>query len=71
METKQFNVTGMKCEMCEAKVEEALTSLSGVSAAKADHEACCVKVDYDPAVVTPDQMKEAVDDLGRFEMTLG
>ncbi len=71
METKEFNVTGMKCEMCEAKLEEALKGLNGVSAAKADHDACNVKVDYDPAAVTPEQMKEAVDDLGRFEMNLG
>lgn len=70
MDTRAFDVTGMKCEMCEAKVEEALKSLSGVVSAKADHVACKVLVGYDSAKVSPQQMKEVVDDLGHFELSL-
>ena len=70
MESKEFTVTGMKYEHCEAKVEEALKALSGIASAKADRTACKVAVSFDPAAVSPQQMKEAVDDLGRFEMQL-
>ena len=69
--TKQvFTVEGMKCTKCEAKVEDALKALDGVEAAKADHEACNVSIEFDEAKVSPEQMKDAVDDLGRFEMIL-
>ena len=60
----------MKCEHCEAKVEEALKALPGVASAKADRTAAGVTVAFDPATVAPGQMKEAVDDLGRFEMQI-
>ncbi len=69
METKVFTVTGMKCEHCEANVENALKALVGVETAKADHNADCVSVTYDEAVVTPDDFKDAVDAAGRYEMT--
>lgn len=65
---KTFTVTGMKCEHCEAHVENALKELNGVNSAKADHNANNVTVDYDEANVTPEQMTEAVNALGRYEM---
>lgn len=65
---KTFTVTGMKCEHCEARVEIALKELNGVNSAKADHNANNVTVDYDEANVTPEQMTEAVNALGRYEM---
>lgn len=65
---KTFTVTGMKCEHCEARVENALKELYGVNSAKADHNANNVTVDYDEANVTPEQMTEAVNALGRYEM---
>lgn len=58
----------MKCEHCEARVEEALKTLDGVAGAKADRTANSVTVEYDEGKVTPQQMKEAVDALGRYEM---
>ena len=65
---KTFTVTGMKCEHCEARVENALKELNGVNSAKADHNANNVTVDYDEANVPPEQMTEAVNALGRYEM---
>lgn len=65
---KTFTVTGMKCEHCEARVENALKELNGVNSAKANHNANNVTVDYDEANVTPEQMTEAVNALGRYEM---
>lgn len=67
---KVFTVTGMKCEHCEARVENALKELNGVNGAKADHVANTVTVDYDENVITPAQMKEAVDALGRYEFVV-
>lgn len=70
MKKQVFTVEGMKCVQCEAKVEAALKALEGVKEVKADHDADNVTIEYDEASVQPEQMKEAVDDLGRFEMIL-
>lgn len=67
---KTFGVTGMKCVNCKARVEGALKELLGVDEAIANLEEGNVTVDYNEAQVTPQAMKDAVDDLGRFEMTL-
>ncbi len=65
-----FTVTGMKCENCKANVERTLKSLPGVVEAIVNLENANVTVDYDEAQVTPQDMKNAVDDLGRFEFSL-
>lgn len=67
---KVFTVNGMKCPHCKANVENALNGLDGVSSAEvslADHN---VTVDYDESKVNADQMKEAVDNAGHYEMEL-
>ena len=70
MTQKQFNVSGMKCVNCKANVERALNALEGVDEADVSLEDANVTVTYDEAVVTPQAMKNAVDDLGRFEMEI-
>ena len=70
MTKKTFNVSGMKCANCKANVERTLNAMDGVGQAVVDLEEGNVTVDYDEAQVTPQAMKDAVDDLGRFEMTI-
>lgn len=70
METKTFTVSGMKCEHCKANVEGALKALDGVSCATVSLADKNVTVEYDEGSVSPAQMKEAVDNLGRFELTV-
>lgn len=67
---KIFSVSGMKCVNCKANVERAIKALPGVADAVVSLEDANVTVDYDESQVTPQAMKDAVDDLGRFEMTL-
>lgn len=70
METKTFEVTGMKCEHCKANVENALSSLRGVTRAEVSLAQKSVTVEYDADVVSPAEMRSAVADSGRYEMTL-
>ena len=70
MINKTFSVSGMKCMNCKANVERTLKSLPGVVEAVVNLEEAIVTVDYDETQVTPQAMKDAVDDLGRFEMTI-
>jgi copper chaperone CopZ len=70
METKTFAVSGMKCDNCKAKVQGALEGLQGVKSAQVSLSDAHATVEYDESQVTPEQMKAAVDDLGRFELEL-
>ncbi|MBR5030944.1 MAG: heavy-metal-associated domain-containing protein [Muribaculaceae bacterium] len=70
MTKKSFSVSGMKCVNCKANVERTLKALPGVADAVVNLEDANVTVEYDEAQVTPEAMKAAVDDIGRFEMTI-
>ncbi len=70
MEKKTFAVSGMKCGNCKANVEKALCGLDGVASAEANLAEANVTVEYDAEAVSPADMKKAVDEIGRFEMTL-
>jgi len=62
-----FYVNGMKCGMCKAKVEKALTGIDGVESAVANLDAANVEVSFDETKVAPEAMADAVDDAG-FEL---
>lgn len=70
MEKKSFIVNGMKCPHCKANVENAIKALKGVSSAEASVTDKQVTVEYDEKTVTPQDIKEAVDASGRYELTL-
>lgn len=67
---KTFTVNGMRCEHCKAKVEGALQAIEGVSSAKVSLSDHNVSVDYDDNRVSPEAMKDAVDNAGHFEMLI-
>ncbi len=66
MSTKRrnFPVQGMGCAACVARVENTLKACKGVSAVNVSLASNSAQVDYDPAVVTPGEMKKAVQDAG-------
>lgn len=70
MTKNTFKVSGMKCVNCKANVERAIKALPGIDEAVASLEDACVTVSYDDTQVSPAAMKDAVDDLGRFEMEI-
>lgn len=67
MTKNTFSVSGMKCVNCKANVERSLKALPGVAEAVVSLEDANVTVEYDESLVTPQDMKDAVEDLGRFE----
>ncbi|ERJ74135.1 heavy-metal-associated domain-containing protein [Prevotella melaninogenica] len=70
MKKSVFAVSGMKCGHCKATVENALKTIPGVVSADANLADADVTVEYDDSLVSPSQLKEAVDNSGRFEMSL-
>lgn len=70
MENKVFTVNGMKCEHCKANVENAIKGVVGVEMAEVNLAEKTVEVGYDENLVKPEQLKNAVEASGRFEMML-
>jgi copper chaperone CopZ len=54
----------MTCTGCENNIQFALTSLDGVDSVDADHRAESVRVDYDPEVISPAEIRRAIEDMG-------
>ena len=70
MTKKIFSVNGMKCVHCKANVENSIKSINGVNDAVADIEAKNVTVDFDDTVEFDTDIKNVVENSGRYELTL-
>lgn len=60
----EIKVGGMACAGCSGAVEKALSKLDGVSSAKVDLAKKTAYVDYDPAKLTLQDLKKAVESAG-------
>jgi copper ion binding protein len=60
----EIRVGGMACAGCAGAVEKALSRLDGVSSAKVDLAKKTAYVDYDPAKLTLQDLKKAVEGAG-------
>jgi copper chaperone len=64
MENTVLKVTGMSCGGCVKSVTNVLTALPGVSNAEVTLTPGEAKVEFDPAQVSVEAMKQAVADAG-------
>ena len=62
--TSLFKVEGMTCGGCEAGVRMKVKKLAGVEKVEASYETKRARVSYDPKIVTPQRIIEAIKDLG-------
>lgn len=62
METVVLNVEGMSCGHCVSAVEGAAAEVG--ASAKVDLAAKTATVEFDPAKVSLDKIKEAIEDQG-------
>ena len=60
MATSVLNVPDISCGHCQATITRALSPLPGVQAVNVDIPTQKVTVEYDPAVVQVDQMKDVL-----------
>ena len=61
---KNFPVTGMSCTACAVSVESMLKAQNGVLSASVNYSDNSVLVEFNPALVSPKQMKGAVQSVG-------
>ena len=66
---KTVPVVGMVCAACSANVEKRLRQLAGVQRADVSLPGRCALVEYDPAAVSPQRMKEEVAAIG-YDMVI-
>jgi len=60
----EMAISGMACAGCSSAVEKALSRLDGVANAKVDLARKIAYVDYDPAKLTLQDLKKAVERAG-------
>lgn len=63
-EKTEFDVLGMTCAACSARVEKKLNKLPGVSYAAVNLAMETASVEYYPEAVQPEEMEAAIDKLG-------
>ena len=61
---KTIPVVGMACSACSANVEKKLNSLEGVHAASVSLLSRSALIDFDPAVISLDDMKHEINNIG-------
>jgi Cu2+-exporting ATPase len=61
---KQFPVTGMSCASCATNVETTLNKQAGVLYAMVNLASEAATIEYDPGVVQPGDLREAISSIG-------
>lgn len=59
-----IKVEGMSCGGCVRSVTEALKAQPGVGNAEVSLEMAQARIDYDPALVSVERLRRAVEDAG-------
>ena len=63
-EKKQIKIGGMTCVMCAGAVEKAVSAVNGVRAVSVNLGAEKAKVTYDSGLVSPSDIRAAIEDAG-------
>ena len=64
MEKKTIPVIGMACAACSANVERKLKGLPGVHSATVSLVGRSALVEFNPAEISLEKMKQAINDIG-------
>ena len=67
MKKERFEVTGMTCSACSARVEKAVAELPGTAGVSVNLLTNSMQLSYDEAKVSPAQIIEAVEKAGYGE----
>ena len=69
MEKKTIAILGMMCAGCSARVEQKLNALEGIQSATVNLPSRTALVEYNPQVITLEQMKENLGKIG-YDMVI-
>lgn len=69
METVNFHVPSISCQVCSNKIQSGLKEMAGIGSTSVDLISKRVDVEYNPQEVSPSDIKKKVASLG-YEITL-
>jgi mercuric ion transport protein len=69
LQEASLNIKGMTCEGCENSVNYALTREKGVIEANSDYHSGTARVKYDPAVISPEALKQVIEGDVGYQVT--
>lgn len=61
---ESYLVEGMSCTGCERAIQKAIENLQGVGSVKADLSSSSVSFEYNSDIITIDETKATIDELG-------
>lgn len=64
MNKENFIVEGMTCSGCERTVSKVVSNIEGVTSAKAEFPSSSLSVEFDPAKVSVEKIRDAVNKVG-------
>ncbi|XP_010639631.1 copper-transporting ATPase 1 [Fukomys damarensis] len=64
-----INIDGMTCNSCVQSIEGVISKKTGVKSIRVSLENSNGTIEYDPLLTTPENLKEAIEDMG-FDATL-
>lgn len=64
MEQLVLNVDGIKCEVCEASIQDKLKKLAGVETAVADAKNDTLEITFDPVKINTKTLKQVITEHG-------
>ncbi|MGX7417674.1 copper chaperone CopZ [Carnobacterium gallinarum] len=64
MEKMNVKITGMSCEHCVKRVEEAINGLAGIDKVKVHLKKGEAKIKYDSSLVTSKEIAETITNTG-------
>ena len=67
METINWNISGMHCDGCSARLQKVLSGKTGVKSAEVSFAEKQASLEFDSALISADQLQEAVEKAG-FEI---
>jgi copper chaperone CopZ len=67
METINWNISGMHCDGCSARLQKVLSGKNGVQSAEVSFAEKQASLEFDSALISADQLQEAVEKAG-FEI---
>lgn len=62
--TARFDIQGMSCAGCVARIEKAVTALPGISSVRVDLDSGQATIAYQPTKVSDEQIREQIVTAG-------
>ena len=67
METVNWNISGMHCDGCSARLQKVISGKVGVQSATLSYAEKQASLEYDPAIISQEQLQYTIEKVG-FEI---